>query len=127
MRDLSAPDICGLYDVLMPNEPIPIYDAYFTWHGHEVRSGYDPESVTYIYNGEEMGRGKAAFRKMISKLEKLPPNSKVLVYPHYVVGTGSLSYPLYYPFDDYWSLLDDVARRKQLTVIFSSGNRNRIK
>ncbi len=115
---LSPPEWCKFH---RSNKPLPKYDAYFTWTNNGVcltGNKYEPESAVYIYNGKEVGQGKAGFKQILSKLSKLPFHSSVLAYPFPEFG-GSLGRPGVLPFCADWELLVEIAKERKLTIIFT--------
>jgi hypothetical protein len=100
-----------------PDKPLPKCDARFTWSNYDSPDAL-MERVTYFYNGNSVGEGRAGFEKVIDNLRNLPMHSTVLVYPYYEMHIESSMAVRVYPFFNYWRLLDKVALERDLKIIF---------
>jgi len=101
--------------------PKSAYEYCITWRHYAA--GEPREQAVYIWNGKAVGRGKKGFQAILKKLDDLPSNSTVYVFPKAAQfryeGGGAVDPDSYYPFFDYWEDLRHVERVKSLNLIFT--------
>jgi hypothetical protein len=115
---------------LYPSYPPVFFDRYLTWKDYDGKNGR-AEQAMFIWQGEEMGRGKDGLKNVVSKIAELPPGSRILVYPDYDVhaiwdGPASVgrSCPLWH-----WEFgpevdLRNIAVKRKLILLFSQRDHN---
>lgn len=59
------------------SDPVPPHDVSVTWKDDGLGSHYE----LYYWMDEPIGRGHQGFKQLLKGLEKLPPRSRVLIYP----------------------------------------------
>jgi hypothetical protein len=98
--------------------PWPKYNAYLTWSGYD--GGGDPQEAIYLWQGKQVGKGSAGFQEVISRLEHLPPGSRVLVFPEYWEGAK----PFIGYSDQVLKRFEDAVERQDLIILYSHRDQN---
>jgi hypothetical protein len=106
------------------DDPLPKYDAYFTWKNFGGDADTDPDSALYVWQGKELGKGKEGFSRLLASLSAMPDGSVILVYPGWGREPGvrgGQEWPDPYPFsyDDEPDSLNEVLVKHHLVLAFS--------
>lgn len=111
---------------LWPTYPAVFYDRYLTWRDYDGRSPHRPEQALYIWQGQEMGRGSPGFSRVLSELEKLPPGTRILIYPDYGEisiwdGLSSVgrAFPFEFKFSSEMNRMHEIAVERRLILLYS--------
>ena len=82
---------------LQIDDPMPAFDVYFTWSNYDARAG-DESEAHYIWNGTDIGVGRAGCERLFAQVRGLPFGTRVLVYPSYELFWQADCGPRDYPF-----------------------------
>lgn len=66
--------------VELPHKPAP-RTVYLTWTNFDGKTDADPSLARYFLDGKPIGTGSKGFTRLVSKLETLPPESVVYLFP----------------------------------------------
>lgn len=94
--------------------------ATLTWHNYNGTTD-DPETAMYLLNGKEVGRGRAGFRQVLSKLGELPPKSEVIIDYDARSLSRNQGFGYLLPFSDFIPELLDLAEKRQLRLLKPGG------
>jgi hypothetical protein len=105
---------------VLPDDPIPAFDHCVTWEGwrHGGNDSAEWDTVAYLWDGKEIGRGKPGFEKLLTILRESRPGSRILIYPLYAdsVSQGAPRDP---PWQNRYGDVREAGEAAGLTFIFS--------
>lgn len=120
----SSKHIDTAYVPVTIQDPVPEYDALFTWTHYQYQEDFDKSKVIYYWNGELAGEGPKGFQAVLNNMAELPKRSRVLTYPLLPYDFSIWpSQPTHdYPFIDEYDQLEDRVEASGIILYWSHKN-----